>query len=177
MPRSVPVVLAVLLALALTLTACDGGVHGTPGGSGVHDPYFPRAGNGGYDVGHYDLKLAYDPAGAHRLTGTATLTAIAPENRFGHLEIDGHRVRRFQEKPQSENEFVNGGYFVLNRRIRDYLTGDTCVLEKEPLARLAAEGQLFAYEHRGFWQCMDNYREYELLNRLWDSGRAPWKVW
>jgi glucose-1-phosphate cytidylyltransferase len=109
--------------------------------------------------------------------GTATLTAVPPENRFGHLDIEGQRVRRFQEKPQSENEFVNGGYFVLNKRIGRYLTGDACVLEKEPLTRLAQEGQLHAYEHRGFWQCMDNYREYELLNRLWDSDQAPWKVW
>ncbi|WTK08339.1 M1 family metallopeptidase [Streptomyces sp. NBC_01530] len=78
MSRSAPVVPAVILALALT--ACDGGVHGTPGGSGVHDPYFPKAGNGGYDVSHYDLKLAYDPAGGHRLTGTATITARATQD-------------------------------------------------------------------------------------------------
>ncbi|MCX4881737.1 M1 family metallopeptidase [Streptomyces sp. NBC_00847] len=78
MSRSAPVVPAVVLALALT--ACDGGVHGTPGGSGVHDPYFPKAGNGGYDVSHYDLKLAYDPAGGHRLTGTATITARATQD-------------------------------------------------------------------------------------------------
>jgi glucose-1-phosphate cytidylyltransferase len=109
--------------------------------------------------------------------GLATLTAILPENRFGHLGLEGTRVRSFQEKPQSKDEFVNGGYFVMSRRIGDYLAGDGCVLEKEPLARLAAEGQLHAYEHRGFWQCMDNYREYELLNRLWDAGEAPWKIW
>ncbi len=109
--------------------------------------------------------------------GLATLTAILPENRFGHLGLDGTRVRSFQEKPQSKGEFVNGGYFVLSKRIAAYLAGDECVLEKEPLVRLAAEGQLHAYEHRGFWQCMDNYREYEMLNRLWDAGEAPWKIW
>jgi len=109
--------------------------------------------------------------------GLATLTAILPENRFGHLGLEGTRVRSFQEKPQSQDEFVNGGYFVLNKRIGEYLTGDECVLEKEPLTRLATEGQLHAYEHSGFWQCMDNYREYELLNRLWDAGQAPWKNW
>ena len=107
----------------------------------------------------------------------ATLTAILPENRFGHLGLEGTRVRSFQEKPRSQDEFVNGGYFVLNKRIAAYLAGDECVLEKEPLARLAGEGQLHAYEHRGFWQCMDNYREYEMLNRLWDAGEAPWKIW
>jgi len=109
--------------------------------------------------------------------GLATLTAILPENRFGHLGLEGTRVRSFQEKPHSKDDFVNGGYFVLNKRIAGYLSGDECVLEKEPLSRLAAEGQLHAYEHRGFWQCMDNYREYELLNRLWESGEAPWKIW
>ncbi|EPD57097.1 M1 family metallopeptidase [Streptomyces sp. HGB0020] len=101
MPRSVPVVPAVpavLLALALTLTACDGGVHGTPGGSGVRDPYFPKAGNGGYDVGHYDLKLVYDPARGHRLTGTATITARATQDLTAFdldlkgLEVDGVTV-------------------------------------------------------------------------------------
>src|SRR5690242_13329255 len=79
-PRSVRIVPSALLALTLALTACSGGVHGTPGGPGVHDPYFPKAGNGGYDVGHYDLRLAYDPHGAGRLTGTATLTARATQN-------------------------------------------------------------------------------------------------
>jgi glucose-1-phosphate cytidylyltransferase len=114
----------------------------------------------------------------HREHGrTATLTAIPPENRFGHLELAGTAVRSFQEKPRAQGEYVNGGYFVLHKRIGQYLTGDECVLEKEPLARLAAEGELHAFEHRGFWQCMDNYREYELLNRLWDSGAAPWKSW
>lgn len=109
--------------------------------------------------------------------GLATLTAILPENRFGHLGIEGTCVRSFQEKPQSRDEFVNGGYFVMNRGIGDYLDGDECVLEKEPLTSLAAEGKLHAFQHRGFWQCMDNYREYEMLNRLWESGTAPWKVW
>ncbi len=109
--------------------------------------------------------------------GLATLTAILPENRFGHLGIEGTRVRRFQEKPQSKDEFVNGGYFVLNKRIAEYIDGDDCVLEKEPLTRLAAEGQLHAFQHLGFWQCMDNYREFEILNRMWETNEAPWKVW
>jgi aminopeptidase N len=91
--RSVPVVPAALFALALTLTACDGGVHGTPGGSGVHDPYFPRAGNGGYDVGHYDLRLAYDPTRGHRLTGTATITARATKDLSAFdLDLKGLHV-------------------------------------------------------------------------------------
>lgn len=109
--------------------------------------------------------------------GIATLTAIAPANRFGHLALDGDKVRQFHEKPQSGDEFVNGGYFVLNKRIGDYLDGDDCVLEQAPLTRLAAEGQLHAFLHRGFWQCMDTFRECEMLNRMWESGEAPWKKW
>jgi glucose-1-phosphate cytidylyltransferase len=109
--------------------------------------------------------------------GIGTLTAIPPENRFGHLELRGTQVRSFTEKPRSKDEYVNGGYFVINKRIGKYLTGDECVLEKEPLGRLAADGELHAFKFQGFWQCMDTFRDYELLNRLWDSGAAPWKVW
>jgi glucose-1-phosphate cytidylyltransferase len=130
-----------------------------------------------YGDGLSDTNIAESIA-FHRKHGKlATLTAIQPESRFGHLELNGTEVRSFQEKPRTKSDFVNGGYFVLNKRIGDYLTGDSCVLEKEPLGRLATEGQLHAYKHDGFWQCMDTYREYELLNSLWDSGFAPWKTW
>jgi glucose-1-phosphate cytidylyltransferase len=114
----------------------------------------------------------------HRQHGAiATVTAVKPTGRFGELALDGQTITAFHEKPEEETGYVSGGYFVFNRAIGDYLTGDGCVLEREPLERLAREGQLKAYRHRGFWQCMDTFREQELLNRLWGDGNAPWKVW
>ena len=98
-------------------------------------------------------------------------------NRFGELAMDGHTITAFREKPEKEAAFINGGFFVLNKKIGSLLTGDDCVLEQQPLEQLAHAGQLKAYCHRGFWQCMDTFREQELLNRMWDSGSAPWKVW
>jgi len=108
----------------------------------------------------------------------ATVTAVRPLSRFGLLDIDeAGTVRSFAEKPQTEG-WINAGFFVFHRRFLDYLDeGDGCVMEQRPLARLAEEGQLAAYRHDGFFFAMDTYREYETLNRIWDSGRAPWKVW
>jgi glucose-1-phosphate cytidylyltransferase len=88
----------------------------------------------------------------------------------------GDRVRKFTEKPISEG-WMNAGYFVLNREIFDYLGGDDCIFEREPLERLAADGQLMAYRHRGFFYAMDTFREYQHLNDLWGTGEAPWRVW
>ncbi len=107
----------------------------------------------------------------------ATLTAIQPSGRFGELEIHDNRVSAFREKPETEETFINGGFFVFNRRIGDYLDGDDCILEREPLERLARERQLEAYRHRGYWQCMDTYREQQMLEKLWQSGEARWKIW
>ncbi len=116
----------------------------------------------------------------HRRHGrVATVTAVRPPGRFGEMRIDGSAVCEFNEKPQATEGFINGGFFVLDtRRIWDYL-GDNprCILEADPLRRLAADGQLVAYEHTGFWQPMDTAREYNLLNDLWSSGNAPWKTW
>jgi len=106
-----------------------------------------------------------------------TITAVHPTGRFGDLEIEGNRVVAFNEKPEKQTGYINGGFFVMDRRIEQYLTDDNCVLEREPLQRLAAEGQIAAWRHDGFWQCMDTYREQQLLTQLWNSGRAPWKVW
>jgi glucose-1-phosphate cytidylyltransferase len=105
----------------------------------------------------------------------ATLTAARPPSRYGLLEMtaDG-QVQRFREKMQAE--WINGGFLVFNRRMFDYLDLD-CVLEREPMERLAADGQLMAFRHEGFWIGMDTYREYEMLNQMWDSGDTPWKVW
>jgi glucose-1-phosphate cytidylyltransferase len=107
----------------------------------------------------------------------ATITAVQPTGRFGDLKINGPMVEAFNEKAERESGYINGGFFVMNKRIGEYLTDDACVLEQQPLTRLAAEGQIAAYIHAGFWQCMDTFREQQLLSNLWNSGRAPWKVW
>ena len=112
----------------------------------------------------------------HRAHGKlATVTVVRPQSRFGavHVGKDGV-VEAFAEKPQSEG-WVNAGFFVFNRRVLEYLRGDDCFLEREPLERLAKEGELVAFHHTGFFQAMDTFREFRQLNELWDSGEAPWK--
>nr|WP_196791220.1 glucose-1-phosphate cytidylyltransferase [Motilibacter aurantiacus] len=117
----------------------------------------------------------------HRSHGKlATVTAVRPPARFGRLHLEGENgdmVTRFGEKPQSEEGWINGGFFVLDRKVLDYIRGDGDVFEREPLEAIAAEGQLMAYRHEGFWQPMDTLRERMLLEELWDSGKAPWKTW
>lgn len=112
----------------------------------------------------------------HRAHGKlASLTAIRPPSRYGVLDLaDGNCVLRFREKVQVD--WINGGFLVFNRRVFDYLDPD-CILEQEPMARLAADGQLMAFRHEGFWIGMDTYREYEMLNKMWDSGNVPWRIW
>jgi glucose-1-phosphate cytidylyltransferase len=104
----------------------------------------------------------------------ATVTAVHPPPRFGALEINDGRVTRFREKPMEGQDRINGGFFVMEPPVLDLLTGDECVLEAEPLATLAARGQLSAYEHDGFWMPMDTLRDRDELNRLWARGDAPW---
>lgn len=107
----------------------------------------------------------------------ATLTTVHPISRFGVLEVNNqNQVTDFAEKPQVAG-LINAGFFIFNKRVFDYLGGDDCIMEREPLERLAAEGQLMAYRHEGFFFAMDTYREYLYLNELWDTGKAPWKVW
>jgi glucose-1-phosphate cytidylyltransferase len=107
----------------------------------------------------------------------ATITTMRPTSRFGILDLDADgRVQRFAEKPQVDG-WASAGFFVFHRKLFDHLGGDDCVLEREPLERLAADGQLVAYRHEGFFFAMDTYREYVFLNDLWNSGKAPWKVW
>lgn len=114
----------------------------------------------------------------HKKAGkTVTLTAVQPASRFGDLVIKGDTVTEFKEKAARQASFINGGFFVVNKRIAKYLTDDKCVLEQEPLNSLAAEKQIAAYTHSGFWQCMDTYREQQLLTEMWQKGDAPWKVW
>ncbi len=107
----------------------------------------------------------------------ATVTTFRPISRFGILDVDSDsRVVEFAEKPQIDG-WISVGYMIFNRRVFEYLGEDDCVLEQEPMQRLAAEGQLMAYRHEGFFFAMDTYREYKYLNELWDEGKAPWKVW
>jgi glucose-1-phosphate cytidylyltransferase len=115
----------------------------------------------------------------HRRSGTiGTVSGVRPTSRFGELLVTGERVAEFNEKPQTHEGLVNGGFFVFNRRFLDYLSDDSrCVLEREPLEGLVRDKQLSVYRHAGFWQCMDTYRDYQYLNQLWDSGQAPWKTW
>lgn len=111
----------------------------------------------------------------HRSHGrTATVTAVRPPARFGALDIEGDQVREFSEKPQIGEGWINGGFFVFEPEVFEYLSGDETVLEREVLERLAAERQLMAYKHQGFWQPMDTLREKQLLESLWAEGRAPW---
>lgn len=114
----------------------------------------------------------------HRRHGRlATLTAVRPPARFGRLEFQGDAIARFDEKPQLGEGWINGGFFVLEPGVFDYLDGDETVWEREPLERLAADGQLMAYRCEAFWQCMDTLRDKRTLNQLWTDGNAPWAVW
>jgi glucose-1-phosphate cytidylyltransferase len=113
----------------------------------------------------------------HRAHGRlATVTAVRPPARFGGLEFEGDRVVRFTEKPQLGEGWINGGFFVLEPEVIDLIAGDETHWEREPLEHLAREGELMAYRHEGFWQCMDTLRDKRLLEALWASGQAPWKL-
>jgi len=108
----------------------------------------------------------------------ATVTGINPASRFGELKIKGNQVESFSEKPKDSGGLINGGFFVFNRGIFDYLSEDeNCDLEIGPLEKIATEGQLMVYKHRGSWTCMDTIRDMEYLNKLWAEGKAEWKVW
>ena len=114
----------------------------------------------------------------HRERGTlATVCAVQPPGRFGALDIDGHRITRFTEKPQGDGSWINGGFFVLEPGALAYVDGDDSVWERAPLEALARDGQLSAYTHDGFWQPMDTLRDKIKLEELWQSGNAPWKTW
>jgi len=114
----------------------------------------------------------------HRAHGKlATLTAVRPPARYGHMVFDGNQVAEFTEKPQAGEGWINGAFFVLEPGIFDYIDGDDTQWEHEPLEGLAKDGQLMAYRHTSFWQCMDTLREKHILETLWQSSHAPWKVW
>lgn len=114
----------------------------------------------------------------HRAHGKlATMTAVRPPARYGHIEFDGDRVMEFSEKPQTGEGWINGAFFILEPEVCQYIDGDNVMFEHEPMRRLAADGQLMAYKHEQFWQCMDTLREKQILQTMWESGKAPWKTW
>jgi glucose-1-phosphate cytidylyltransferase len=135
------------------------------------EPFFLTWGDG---VSTVDLNalLAF-----HRSHGKlATVTAVRPPARFGRLELEDDRVTAFTEKPQLGEGWINGAFFVLEPQVLDYIGGDMIQFEREPMEALAREGQLMAYRHDGFWQCMDTLRDKVLLETMWQEGRAPWKL-
>lgn len=107
----------------------------------------------------------------------ATLTGVIPEGRFGKMDIQGNQILSFREKNKEDAGWINGGFMVLEPSVLDYISGDSCVFEREPLENLALEHELDCYKHEGFWQCMDTLRDKEKLERLWEGGKAPWKIW
>ena len=126
----------------------------------------------GDGVGDIDVPALLD---CHQRSGCiATVTGVRPLARFGELIISGDRVRRFAEKPEQGDAWINGGFFVMTPRVFDYIEGDATFLEREPLEKLAADGQLAVYKHEGYWHPMDTYRDMQSLNELWASGQAPW---
>ncbi len=107
----------------------------------------------------------------------ATVTAVQPPGRFGALDIEGKRITRFEEKPQGDGSWINGGFFVLQPEVLEYIKDDQTIWEREPMEKLAGDAQLSAYPHKGFWQPMDTLRDKNRLEELWQSGKAPWKHW
>ncbi len=135
-----------------------------------HEAFMVTYGDGVSDVDIAKL-LAF-----HKSHGKlATMTAVRPPSRFGGIGLEGDAITHFEEKPQIGEGWINGGFFVLEPGVMDYIGEDpNCVFEREPLEKLASDGQLMAYRHEGFWQCMDTIRDVQLLESLWQSGQAPW---
>jgi glucose-1-phosphate cytidylyltransferase len=114
----------------------------------------------------------------HREQGRlATVTAVQPTGRFGAIDIEGDAIRSFEEKPRGDGGWINGGFFVLSPEVGRFIDGDDTVWEREPLQRLATDGQLAAYRHEGFWHAVDTLRDKQMLQDLWDSGDPPWRLW
>ena len=130
-----------------------------------------------YGDGVADIDIAASIRFHREQGGLATMTAVQPPGRFGTIDMDGSRITAFREKPRGDGSWINGGYFVLSPKVIDYIADDATVWEKEPMERLAAEGNMHAYMHDGFWQPMDTLRDKVLLEELWQTGKAPWKVW
>ncbi len=124
-----------------------------------------------------DLNLADLLAFHNSHQKLATVTAVRPPSRFGHLTLSGNRVTRFEEKPRLDDYWINGAFFVLEPGVLDYVQRDDMPWEREPMENLARDGELMAYLYDGFWQCMDTMYEKRLLEEMWLRGDAPWKIW
>jgi len=142
------------------------------GGWAGRERFMMTYGDGVTDLNIRDLVAFHERHGK-----LATVTAVRPPSRFGGMRFDGDNVLEFTEKPQIGEGWINGGFFVCEPGVLDYIQGDETIFEREPMERLAKDGQLVAYRHDGFWQCMDTLRDVRLLQSLWESGKAPWKVW
>jgi len=136
------------------------------------EPFMLTYGDGVADIDVHSLLQFHESHGK-----LATVTIVRPPARFGGVSLDGDRISSFTEKPQTGAGWINGGFFVLNPGALEYIDGDETIWEREPLEELARDGELMAFRHTGFWQPMDTLREKHLLDRLWQSGGAPWKVW
>jgi len=137
-----------------------------------NEPFLLTYGDGVSDVDLSDLIQFHKKHGK-----LITMTAVQPEGRFGALETEGTRVSSFLEKPKGDGSWINGGFFVCQPEVLDYIAGDQAVFEQEPLMQLAKDGELFNYRHKGFWKCMDTLRDKKVLNEMWDKGQAKWKTW
>lgn len=161
------------------VTVVDTGLHTMTGGrlKRVKDyiggeAFFMTYGDGVSDV---DIPSTLE---FHKKHGKlATMTAIQPEGRFGYIDIDKDNVNSFREKSEHDTGWINAGFMVLEPEVLDYVKDDTIMFEREPMERIAEEGQMVCYKHTGFWQCMDTLRDKQKLEELWVSGKAPWKVW
>ncbi len=161
------------------VTVIDTGLHTMTGGrikrirQHIGDnPFMLTYGDGVADI---DITQVLEFHKAHGKIGT--MSAVRPEGRFGVLELEKNTVKSFREKDKNDGGWINCGFMVMEPAIFDYIEGDQTTFEREPLERLAKEGQLECYKHKGFWQCMDTMRDKEKLENLWNSGCAPWKVW
>lgn len=160
------------------MTLVDTGLHTMTGGRVKRaapylgeERFFVTYGDGVADVNIAKLLAFHEKMGKK-----ATMTVVQPTGRFGTAEIEAGCVRAFREKADSDSGWINGGFLVLEPSVLPYLKGDETVLEQEPLSTLVAEGELAAYQHKGFWQCMDTLRDKEKLEQFWKEG-APWRIW
>jgi glucose-1-phosphate cytidylyltransferase len=184
----------------LTVGLRDGSVTRNGNGNGHHDDWTVRLVETGHDtatggrikrlaptLGNETFMLTWGDGVSnidldallafHRSHGKlATLTAVRPPARYGHLDLQGDQITEFSEKPQIGEGWINGAFFVLEPEVFDYIDGDATMFEREPLEGLARDGQLMAYRHNDFWQCMDTLRDKRLLEELWQNG-APWRTW
>jgi len=135
-----------------------------------NENFFMTYGDGLCDVNLNKLKKFHDRHGK-----IATVTAVRPPVRFGELEITNDRVTNFEEKPQAKAGWINGGFFILNYKVIDYIKDDTTMFEREPMSKLANEGKLMAFKHNGFWKCMDTLRDKIILDKMWNEKKALWK--